>query len=277
MEYYFSYAFNLNSKNLLDRGLKFYSKTAAKLLNYKLVFTKPDMITQGIGYANVIPDSECEVEGALYTLETEVLMKLDLLAGVPDTVLRKVVQVVTSDNKIVSAYIYILKTGLERKGLFPTRLFIGQMLAGYDVLSPKYMHKISLLKTFDEKADCLLFTYGTLRFGRGNNKNYLTAARLVEQNKRIKGYEMRRLHQFFPFAFLNENTEITGDIFEIDKATLIHLDMLEGIETGSYIRFYDYRYQFFIYLNIYDNPENYPKVASGDWIAFLEERKVQHP
>ncbi|MCU0447124.1 MAG: gamma-glutamylcyclotransferase [Microscillaceae bacterium] len=110
-----------------------------------------------------------------------------------------------------------------------------------------------------------LFVYGTLRWGQSNH-HLLHTAQLLRFEVKIMGYEIRN-NQFYPYAFVNPEASIVGEIYEVSNALLDNeLDTLEGTAEGYYLRFWDEEHQFYIYLKGKDDREKYPLIESGDWL-----------
>ena len=63
-ELYFAFGSNLSARKMRERGTRFISRESAVLRGFRVVFSiwKDD----GFGYANIIPDKESTVYGALY-------------------------------------------------------------------------------------------------------------------------------------------------------------------------------------------------------------------
>ena len=117
-----------------------------------------------------------------------------------------------------------------------------------------------------------IFVYGTLRKGESNHY-FLRNATLIRENFLLQGYELRaNLH--YPYAFLSEDKEIIGDVYEISEASMIgDLDDLEGVSENYYMRFWDEKNDFFIYLKAKDNRDDYPVIENGDWIDYRKNKK----
>ncbi len=112
----------------------------------------------------------------------------------------------------------------------------------------------------------LVFVYGTLRQGE-HHHDLLNEARLIYTDYRIQGYELRLSRAYYPYAFQNPTSEITGEVYEVSQAMLENkLDVLEDTASGYYVRHYDPDYEFYIYLKAQDDREQYPLIRSGDWL-----------
>ena len=74
-----------------------------------------------------------------------------------------------------------------------------------------------------------LLVYGTLMSGFGNNKHFLSEAKLLGEIKALSGFTMIDLG-CFPGVIESDNTEdtICGEVYEITEDILKHCDALEG-------------------------------------------------
>ncbi|CAH3156439.1 unnamed protein product [Porites lobata] len=74
-ELYFAFGSNLSARKMRERGTRFISRESAVLQGFRVVFSiwKDD----GFGYANIIPDKDSTVYGALYICLKGSLAKLD--------------------------------------------------------------------------------------------------------------------------------------------------------------------------------------------------------
>lgn len=118
----------------------------------------------------------------------------------------------------------------------------------------------------------LVAVYGTLRRGEGNYHYFLN-----ESNKlgtcALEGWDMYSMGAF-PFVVPGDG-KITIEVFEVDDTTFRRLDGLEGypdfydrtqVETS-----YGTAWMYFIH----DNDPRNPKIESGDWIQYEEEKHAQ--
>lgn len=116
----------------------------------------------------------------------------------------------------------------------------------------------------------LVFTYGSLRKGYGNHP-LLDGSRFVATAKTLPAYTMIHLGGF-PGIIYGGETEIIGELYEVDARTLATLDQLEG-HPGFYerqsIKVYDAEgteYNTYCYLLPEIWLEDAPYlIKSGDW------------
>ena len=117
-----------------------------------------------------------------------------------------------------------------------------------------------------------LFVYGTLRRG-GYYHQLIKEAKLIQEALTIKGYELRDSGLYYPYAFESPDYEIVGDIYEVSQELLEGpLDELEDTASGYYKRYFDTNNDFYIYLKIEDNREQYQLIEGGDWLKYWKEQ-----
>ena len=74
---YYSYGSNMNDKRMTDRGVNFLSKEKGTLKGYKFIINKKSQKNPNIGFANIIKNESSDVEGIIYEVLEEDLIKLD--------------------------------------------------------------------------------------------------------------------------------------------------------------------------------------------------------
>lgn len=115
-----------------------------------------------------------------------------------------------------------------------------------------------------------LFVYGTLRKG-GSNHHYLADSKLLRQAYRLSGYALFSYHKQYPFMIsASEEEEVIGDVYLVDEATLDQTKLLEDVENKLYKLVWLPDDCFYTYLKYTPDTEGMPKIASGDWLAYLE-------
>ncbi|MFP4093108.1 MAG: gamma-glutamylcyclotransferase [Cyclobacteriaceae bacterium] len=115
-----------------------------------------------------------------------------------------------------------------------------------------------------------LFVYGTLRKG-GSNHYYMAESRLLRQAYCLRGYVLLNYHDMYPFMIkASAKEEVTGDVYQVDEATLAELNLLEDVENKLYKLAWLPDEGFYTYLKYEQDPEGMPRVAGGDWLAYLE-------
>ena len=123
-ELYFAFGSNLSARKMRERGTTFISRESAVLRGFRVVFCiwKDD----GFGYANIIPDKESTVYGALYICLKGSLAKLDEHEAGR---LRRV-------NVHATAYQAYEK--YVKEGLKPSQIYINEILEGEDLIPKEY-------------------------------------------------------------------------------------------------------------------------------------------
>lgn len=147
--YYFAYGSNMNPDRMNIRKAYFANRIFAKLDNYRLVFNKTSKANSDEGFANIIPDDNSIVEGALYEVEWESILKLDHFEGYPVAYRREEILVTKSDGTTQKAIAYIVNDDQISDGLKPSREYLNHLLRGKDLLGDEYYSKLEKVDTFD--------------------------------------------------------------------------------------------------------------------------------
>lgn len=119
----------------------------------------------------------------------------------------------------------------------------------------------------------LVFVYGSLRKGFGNH--YLLENSQFVKEATLSGFQMYSLGGFPAITHSrSKKDKIKGEIYEVNEATLYHLDRLEG-HPNFYFReayFTDDREIVQTYILDRESIEkwNSPLVKGGDWKEFKE-------
>ena len=132
-ELYFAFGSNLSARKMRERGTRFISREGAVLQGFRVVFSiwKDD----GFGYANIIPDKESTVYGALYICFKGSLAKLDEHEA--GRLRRVIVQVERKSGEIVDAIAYQAYEEYVKKGLKLSQIYLNEILEGEEDLIPK--------------------------------------------------------------------------------------------------------------------------------------------
>ena len=97
-----------------------------------------------------------------------------------------------------------------------------------------------------------LFVYGTLKSGFENH-HFLENSTLLEKDVMLDGFSLY-LFIKIPFAVKDSEEEfIIGEIWDINSDTEQKLDILEGVDSGVYVKYYTKYY--FEDMLIYITPE----------------------
>ncbi|TGN19587.1 gamma-glutamylcyclotransferase family protein [Leptospira idonii] len=108
-----------------------------------------------------------------------------------------------------------------------------------------------------------IFVYGSLRVGEEAHFR-MKESTLVRQNCHIYGYSMF-IQGDYPAVIADEGGSIWGDILKVDDKILAELDVYEEVDQNEYLRVFDDRYQFFIYISAKNRLPIENRVLSGDW------------
>ena len=83
MPWYFAYGSNMQSATLRGRrGVAYARALPARVPGWRLVLDKPPLISVGHGFANIVPDPDCEVLGVIFELSDEDFTHVELTEGV---------------------------------------------------------------------------------------------------------------------------------------------------------------------------------------------------
>jgi gamma-glutamylcyclotransferase (GGCT)/AIG2-like uncharacterized protein YtfP len=129
-----------------------------------------------------------------------------------------------------------------------------------------------------------LFVYGTLR-RHENNHHFLEGARCLAEQAWVNG-ELYDTGYGYPTLELIENGKVYGELYEVSKSLLPHLDSLEDYVEGREVNLYDRTFttvhtdightKAFVYAHV---GETYKlqKIKHGDWKlhTFMEARPQQ--
>ena len=88
------------------------------------------------------------VEGVLYEIEAEDLVKLDVYEGYPDQYTRREM-VVACDGRQETAVVYIAQPDKVKGGLQPSTEYLDRIQNGSDLLSDAYRDKLSNWESID--------------------------------------------------------------------------------------------------------------------------------
>jgi hypothetical protein len=139
---YFAYGSNMSQKRMSQRKVDYQVLGKAILAGYKLSFNKQAKNKPGIGYANIVKQSDSFVEGILY--EVNDLSQLDKFEGHPVHYLRTEV-IVNLNNEEHLCTTYIAQPEYIVEGLHPEEEYLQHLLEGKEYLSNDYY--ISIINT----------------------------------------------------------------------------------------------------------------------------------
>lgn len=140
---YFAYGSNMNIKRMLERGVFFSSKEKGTLKGYKFIINKKSQKNPNIGFANIIRDDNSEVEGIIYEVSENDILKLDKYEGYPKHYNR--VTYIINNKECV---IYIAnQEWTSVNELESTEEYKNHILEGKEFLSENYYKKLLEIKT----------------------------------------------------------------------------------------------------------------------------------
>ena len=127
----------MNPERMKQRKALFTSRVLSKLPDFKIGFTL--RVGDGCGAANITPEKNSEVFGALYCLEEGGLDKLDVFEHVSTGCYRREqVTVEMPSGEKMEATTYIATDEFYQEGLVPRREYLDHLLAGKDILPADY-------------------------------------------------------------------------------------------------------------------------------------------
>ena len=127
---------------MTERGTKFVSRESAVLRGYRVEFSiwKDD----GFGYANIVPDDNSIVYGALYNCEKGSMAKLDAFEA--GRLHRIIVKVEKESGELVEASAFQAYEEFVKAGLRPSEAYLNEMLEGEDIIPKEYAEYLRSLK-----------------------------------------------------------------------------------------------------------------------------------
>ena len=141
---YFAYGSNMSESRMINRGIKQKNKQLAFLDNYKFIINKRSYKDARIGYANVIKDENSTVEGILYEINDNDILKLDKFEGAPKHYTRNLMELRLSDGTKVKGMVYIANFGwTSPRQLATTTEYKNYILEGKQWLSERYFNMLN--------------------------------------------------------------------------------------------------------------------------------------
>ena len=140
---YFAYGSNLDENRMITRGVNFLSKEKGTLKGYRFIINKKSQKNPSIGFANIIRDDNYDVEGIIYEIENEDIIKLDRHEGAPTHYRR---ETYTINNK--ECVVYIANPNWTSVSeLDATVEYKNHILEGKNFLSDEYYKKLLEIRT----------------------------------------------------------------------------------------------------------------------------------
>jgi gamma-glutamylcyclotransferase len=153
LSWYFAYGSNMSAERLFEErlrpeGVAMGARVAGRLDGWRLAFNKQGRVA-GTGAGNIMLAPGEAVHGTLNLLPAKGFEVLDRYEGVAGGHYeRRLVSVMRGDTGVpVEAITYVAL--LVAEDLRPTRLYLGHLLAGRDLLPADYFRRLSETPTLD--------------------------------------------------------------------------------------------------------------------------------
>ena len=147
MTRYFAYGSNMNTDQMIKRGVVSELSLPAELRGYRLVFNARNKKVVGAGFANVVEDRSAVVRGVLHVISPTGILRLDRYEGFPNSYVRKSLPVILKNGETFNAIIYIASHSNVYEGLYPTSGYLENLLAGADFLPKEYVEWLKTIQT----------------------------------------------------------------------------------------------------------------------------------
>lgn len=226
---YFAYGSNLSSRQMLRRCPSARSVGRGYLDRWRIAFDGYSA-SWGGAVADVVRDDKSWVEGVLYEMSARDVLKLDTYEGCPTSYVRRRLHVTLASGKQRAAFVYV-QSGFPRR---VTRVSDKYFKAVYDAYRRLGFDNEWLLLA---KRECntreaeappthRVFVYGSLLSGEPNNDLLFEAS--LEKEAYTKGHFSLYSLGAYPCMTPGGDTEVYGEVYQVDDATLARLDRLEG-------------------------------------------------
>ena len=143
---YFAYGSNMDFKRLEERKVSFELIGLGILEDYALKFNKIASKRSGAGYANIVKQKGCRVEGLLFSISN--IGKLDRFEGYPTHYKKEALKIHHSNN-VVDATVYVATADWVSDEVKPERVYLNRLLAAKEYLSEAYFDFLKSTKTID--------------------------------------------------------------------------------------------------------------------------------
>lgn len=231
--YYFAYGSNMDEQQMESKKVAFSNKEKAKIFGYRLTFNKKT--SNGSGRATIIKGkSDDVVEGILYTINDDDIVKLDKPERYPEHYSRIEVPVVTESGEKIPAVTYLANSDWLAEGLLPMEGYLRTILNAKEMVSEEYYRmlegtpfiaqpkrrEISEEEVYSEK----LIAGGRTYFFdiKANSKGDYYIA-VSESKKTGSGFERHRVIVFEDHAenFLNCMNNLTVKLRELRSENIL--------------------------------------------------------
>lgn len=152
--WYFAYGSNMDIDEVKKEDVTFITRQAARLEGYRLAFNKRSKkwataAGEPTGAANVVPAPGEAVEGVLYGIDEDGILKLDVREGVATGQYERKEVTVRIAEGDVTAWTYTACADKVDDALKPKREYLERLLKGADLLSESYLESLKGTPTFD--------------------------------------------------------------------------------------------------------------------------------
>lgn len=144
---YFSYGSNMDPDRMKRKGVAFRERRHAVLKGYRLDFNKVSSRNPEEGFGNLVPEDGGSVEGVLYDILEDDILKLDPYEGYPKHYDRKNFAVSVEPEGLLDAIAYVAQPDQIRLNLKPRKDYVERLIKGSDLLSPAYVGVLKKTRT----------------------------------------------------------------------------------------------------------------------------------
>lgn len=264
---YFAYGSNMDLAQIKSRCPSARLVGRASLAGYTLAFGGFSQRWGG-SVATVLQSAGGSVQGLLFDLRCDCILKLDRFEGHPFAYKREAVVVRDGSGRKRKAFTYLQpRDGFESWP--PPAEYFTQIFEAY------VKHDLDISPLI-HAAHSRLFVYGSLMQGFGNHR-LLQGARFIGTAQTVAGFRLHALGGYPGLVSERGMGSAQGEVYEVDGDALAAIDKLEGhprFYRRTLIRLADGTFAE-TYLLKPHQVEGAPLVASGDWRSF--KNKDTHP
>ncbi len=231
---YFAYGSNMDEQQMAAKQVSFTKKEKAVLQGYRLTFNKKT--ANGSGRATIIKSADADlVEGILYEILEEDLVKLDKPERYPEHYSRIEVPVILDSGTRILATTYIANSDWISEGLMPMESYLQTILNAREMVSDDYYKKLKDTPFIPQEkrreiSEEEIYSEKFLAGGRtyffdikANSKGDYYIA-ISESKKTATGFERHRVIVFEDHAdnFLNCVISLTSKLRELRSENIVN-------------------------------------------------------